>query len=411
MSCCGQSMCLDLSITVIICMMSPLPKLFKCLQSSKTSSCDQLIQHVATVINYQEDEKRRALITGINGQVGSYLAELLLNKGYQVHGMIRRESSLNNIRLVEIERHESLHLHYGDLIDANSLTSLLLLIKPHEVYNLAAQSHVKVSFDMAELTGNTNALGTLRLLEAIRHFERSIDTNQRQQRPHRVKFYQASTSELFGTAQAPQNESTPFRPRSPYGCSKLYAHSLVINYRESYDLFALNGILFNHESSRRGEQFVTRKISLSVAEIKLGLREHFELGNLDARRDWGHARDYVEAMWLMLQQDEARDYVIASGESHSVREFVELAFRLIGVKLRWSGRGLDEVGVDQASGKVRVRISRKFFRPAEVDHLRGDSSLARRELKWKPKISFAQLVEEMVQADINLLVRNKNIIS
>lgn len=356
------------------------------------------------------DERPRALITGINGQVGSYLAELLIKKGYKVHGMIRRESSLNNTRLNHLyddkvrRTSKNLELHYGDLTDAHSLLSLMISIRPHEVYNLAAQSHVKISFETAEMTGNTNALGTLRLLEAIRRCETLGLLGSRG-----IKFYQASTSELFGgsTHQVPQNEQTPFHPRSPYGCAKLYAHSLVVNYRESYNMFAVNGILFNHESPRRGENFVTRKISRSVAEIQLGRREFFELGNLDSIRDWGHARDYVEAMWLMLQRSSPKDYVIASGESHSVREFVQEAFSVIGSSIIWSGDGLNEVGVDQ-SGRVRIRISDKFFRPAEVNHLQGDSSLARKELGWTPTTSFKLLVREMVLSDLELLKRDPN---
>lgn len=356
------------------------------------------------------DHRPRALITGINGQVGSYLAESLIKKGYKVHGMIRRESSLNNTRLNHLyddkvrRTGKNLELHYGDLTDTHSLLNLMISIRPHEVYNLAAQSHVKISFDTAEMTGNTNALGTLRLLEAIRRCETLGLVGGR-----RIKFYQASTSELFGGSshQVPQNEQTPFHPRSPYGCAKLYAHSLVVNYRESYNMFAVNGILFNHESPRRGENFVTRKISRSVAEIELGRRESFELGNLDSIRDWGHARDYVEAMWLMLQRPSPKDYVIASGESHSVREFVEEAFSVIGSSIIWSGDGLNEVGVDQ-SGKVRIRISDKFFRPAEVNHLQGDSSLAREELGWSPTTSFKMLVQEMVLSDVELFKRDPN---
>lgn len=400
-------------------------------------------------------DKRRALITGVNGQVGSYLAELLLSKNYQVHGMIRRESCLNNNSLLHLfedkvqRTSKNFHLHYGDLTDSNSLYKLISEIKPHEVYNLAAQSHVKISFDMAEMTGDTNALGTLRLLEAIRRYELMVrefavgDKDNKKNRnrnqkflddydhqdqdmkleanamlshtrdtiekiPTRIKFYQASTSELYGGSfnQIPQDEQTPFYPKSPYACSKLYAHSIVVNYRESYKMFALNGILFNHESPRRGQNFVTRKITRAVAEIKLGRRQYFELGALDSRRDWGHARDYAVAMWLMLQRDEPRDYVVASGESRSVRDFVQEAFRIIGVKIRWSGAGLKELGYDTANGQVRVMVSEKYFRPSEVDHLLGDSSLARRELGWRPKTSFQALVEEMVLADIELLKRD-----
>lgn len=343
------------------------------------------------------------------------MAELLLDKGYEVHGMIRRESSLTSWRLSHLfedklnRSSDQLELHYGDLTDGASLLSLICRIRPHEIYNLAAQSHVKISFEMPEVTANTNALGTLRLLEAIKQYGQTTtnaaaDGNNNRD-TGRVRFYQASTSELFGgaTNQVPQNEKTPFQPRSPYGCSKLFAHSIVVNYRESYGMFAANGILFNHESPRRGENFVTRKISRSVGEIKLGKRQHFELGNLDARRDWGHARDYVEAIWLMLQRPEGKDYVIASGESHSVRDFVEEAFRTIGQEICWSGESLDEVGVDKETGITRVKVSEKYFRPAEVDHLLGDASLARKELAWRPKTSFRSLVREMVLADIELL--------
>lgn len=358
----------------------------------------------------QKSKRPVALITGINGQVGSYLAELLISKGYMVHGMIRRESSLSSIRLLHLyddkvnHTSENLKLHYGDLTDSDSLLRLIINLAPDEVYNLAAQSHVKISFEMPEMTAITNAIGTLRLLEAIKRFE-SLEQSTK-----RIKFYQASTSELFGGAlhRSSQNEETKFHPRSPYACAKLYAHSLVVNYRESYNMFAVNGILFNHESPRRGENFVTRKISRSVAEIHLGRRDFFELGNLDARRDWGHANDYVEAMWLMLQQDTPKDYVIASGKSHSVREFVEHAFRIINKNIRWQGKGLDEVGLDD-QGIIRVKISEKFFRPAEVDSLLGDSSLARRELKWSPKITFEGLVNEMVLSDIEILSKTPSL--
>lgn len=346
-----------------------------------------------------------ALITGINGQSGSYLAELLVNKGYMVHGMIRRESSFSSVRLLRLyddkvnHTGKNLQLHYGDLTDGDSLFRLISDTKPDEVYNLAAQSHVKISFELPEMTANTNALGTLKLLEAIKRCEMlGLVKNK-------VKFYQASTSELFGgnIDRAAQNEQTKFYPKSPYGCAKLFAHALVINYRESYNMYAVNGILFNHESPRRGENFVTRKISRSVAEIHLGHREFLELGNLDACRDWGHAQDYVEAMWLMMQQQgKPKDYVIASGESHSVREFVEEAFRVINKTIRWQGKGLDEVGVDE-EGVVRVTISEKYFRPSEVNCLLGDSSLARKELKWSPKTTFYDLVNEMVNSDIELL--------
>lgn len=365
------------------------------------------VQSSSQVITTEQTPRKRlvALITGINGQSGSYLAELLVNKGYMVHGMIRRESSFSSIRLLHLyddkvnHTGKNLQLHYGDLTDGDSLLRLISDTKPDEVYNLAAQSHVKISFELPEMTANTNALGTLRLLEAIKRCEiLGLVKNK-------VKFYQASTSELFGGAvhKAAQNEQTKFYPKSPYGCAKLFAHALVVNYRESYGMYAVNGILFNHESPRRGENFVTRKISRSVAEIHMGQREFLELGNLDARRDWGHAQDYVEAIWLMMQQQgRPKDYVIASGESHSVREFVEGAFRVINKTIRWQGKGLDEVGVDDED-IVRVRISEKFFRPSEVNCLLGDSSLARRELNWSPKTTFKDLVDEMVNSDIELL--------
>lgn len=361
--------------------------------------------------------RRCALITGINGQTGSYLAELLISKGYIVHGMVRRESSLNSGRLMHLyddkvnRTGRNIKLHYGDLTDSGSLFELLCAVEPHEVYNLAAQSHVKISFDTPEMTGNTNALGTLRLLEAIRKFERLAGGGGR-----RIKFYHASTSELFGGAigQAPQNESTAFHPRSPYACSKLYAHWLVVNYRESYGMYAVNGILFNHESPRRGENFVTRKITRAVAEIKLGRRQHVELGNLDARRDWGHARDYVEAIWLMMNIKPAdvdaralKDYVISSGESHTVREFVTEAFAIIGLTIEWRGADMDEQGCSvEDDGVVRVKVNNKYLRPAEVHHLWGDSSRARKELNWTPRTSFKALVREMVLADLELLARD-----
>lgn len=353
-------------------------------------------------------EQKRALITGINGQVGSYLAELLIEKDYQVHGIIRRDSSLNTHRLTHLfedkttREAENLKLHYGDLTDNKSLFQLIISVKPHEIYNLAAQSHVKISFQLAELTCNTNGLGPLRLLDAIRLYNVELGLSPK------IKFYQASTSELFGGSlnQIPQNENTPFEPRSPYACSKLLAHALVKNYRESYKLFAVSGILFNHESPRRGENFVTRKISRSVAEIVLKRRKYFELGNLDARRDWGHARDYVNAMWLMMQRNSPKDYVISSGKSHSVREFVEEAFRCVQISIKWHGNGCDEIGCDALSGETLVRVSSKFMRPSEVDHLLGDSSLAHKDLNWRPTISFSELVREMVESDLALLSSN-----
>ncbi|XP_067133454.1 GDP-mannose 4,6 dehydratase [Centruroides vittatus] len=354
--------------------------------------------------NVNSDDRRKvALITGITGQDGSYLAEFLLAKGYEVHGIIRRSSSFNTGRIQHLYRDPLTHtagsmkLHYGDLTDSTCLVKLVNQIQPSEIYNLAAQSHVKVSFDLSEYTANVDALGTLRLLDAIRtcNLEKS------------VKFYQASTSELFGKVQeVPQKETTPFYPRSPYGVAKLYGFWIVINYREAYNMFAVNGILFNHESPRRGETFVTRKITRSVAKIYLGEQEYFELGNLDSRRDWGHARDYVEAMWLMLQEEEPDDFVIATGESHSVREFVEAAFQHIGKEIVWEGSGLNEIGKEKDSGLVRVRVNPKYFRPAEVDFLLGDATKAKKKFGWSPRIKFEELVQEMVDADIALMRKN-----
>jgi len=337
---------------------------------------------------------KKALITGITGQDGSYLAELLLEKGYEVHGMIRRSSSFNTGRINHIYRdpHEKnvrLFLHYGDLNDASSINTLLRNIKPAEIYNLGAQSHVRVSFDIPEYTGEVDALGTVRILEGIR--ETGLET----------KFYQASSSELYGkVVETPQKESTPFYPRSPYACAKAYAFYITQNYRESYGMYACNGILFNHESPRRGETFVTRKITRAAARIKLGMLECLYLGNLDAKRDWGFAGDYVEAMWLMLQQDKAEDYVIATGETYMVRTFAEMVFSRLGMPLEWRGSGLQEVGINAATGKTLIRIDPKYFRPAEVDLLLGDPSKARRELGWAPKTSFAQLVHMMTDADL-----------
>jgi GDPmannose 4,6-dehydratase len=336
---------------------------------------------------------RRALVTGITGQDGSYLAELLLAKGYEVYGMVRRSSSFNTGRLDHIyqDPHEEdvrLRLVYGDLADGSSLDQLVKTIRPDEIYNLGAQSHVRVSFDIPEYTSEISGLGCIRLLEAIRETE--LD----------CKFYQASSSEMYGKAvETPQTERTPFYPRSPYACAKAFAFGATRNYRESYGMFAVNGIMFNHESPRRGETFVTRKITRAVAKIHAGLQECLYLGNLAARRDWGYAADYVQAMWLMLQAPEADDYVIATGESHSVREFCELAFELAALPIKWQGRELEEVGVD-AKGKVRVRIDPRYFRPAEVDEMKGDSSYARKKLGWKPTISFPQLVKLMVEADL-----------
>lgn len=353
---------------------------------------------------------KRALVTGITGQDGAYLAELLLAKGYEVHGVKRRTSSFNSERIDHLyheldEAVPKVHLHYGDLTDSLSLLRLVQLVQPDEVYNLGAQSHVAVSFEEPEYTANADALGTLRLLEAIRVLGIG----------ERCRFYQASTSELFGkVAATPQNEATPFHPRSPYGVAKLYAHWITQNYREAYGLYACSGILFNHESPIRGETFVTRKITRGLARCVHGLQHCVYLGNLDARRDWGHARDYVEAQWLMLQQAAPRDYVIATGEQHTVREFVDLAARAIGLELEFRGDGAEEhavvarcdvAGAKVARGDVVVRIHAQYFRPAEVDTLVGDSSLARRELGWLPRTGFAALVDEMARADLLLAER------
>ncbi len=329
---------------------------------------------------------KTALITGITGQDGSYLAELLLSKGYMVHGIIRRSSSINTRRIDHIYHNENLKLHYGDITDSLSLTDIIKRTQPDEIYNLAAQSHVKVSFETPEYTAMTDALGTLKVLEAVRLLD-MVD---------KVKIYQASTSELYGLVQeVPQKETTPFYPRSPYGVAKLYGYWIIKNYRESYKMFACSGILFNHESPRRGHNFVTKKIVNGLHEIKTGLQKCLYLGNMNAKRDWGHAKDYVEAMWLMLQQDKPKDYVIATGEQYSVREFVERCAPKFGFDIEWEGEGLDEVGRDKISGKIIIKIDPKYFRPAEVESLLGDSSLARNELNWKPKYSFQQLVDEM----------------
>ncbi|KRY23627.1 GDP-mannose 4,6 dehydratase, partial [Trichinella patagoniensis] len=350
----------------------------------------------------EDNRPKVALVTGICGQDGSYLVELLLSKGYKVHGIMRRSSSFNTGRIIHLYDDPVLHqsknlvLHYGDLSDSSGLTNLINTIKPDEIYNLAAQSHVKVSFDVPEYTSDINAIGTLRLLCAIRACNLK-----------NVRFYQASSSELFGKVQEiPQSETTPFYPRSPYAVSKQYAYWIVVNYREAYNIFACNGILFNHESPRRGETFVTRKITRSVAKISLGLADCVELGNLNAKRDWGYAKDYVEAMWLMLQQEEPQDYVISTGETHSVREFVELAFKCINEEIVWKGEGENEVGICTSNGKVRVKVNPKYYRPTEVDLLIGDSSKARRLLHWKPSVSFPELVSMMVAADIELMKEN-----
>ena len=325
-----------------------------------------------------------ALITGITGQDGSYLAELLLETGYEVHGIVRRSSLINTHRIDPI--YKDIKLHYGDMTDAGSIIQIIQKVKPDEIYNLAAQSHVKVSFELPEYTGTVDGLGTLRILDAIRIL--GMENN--------VRIYQASTSELYGKVQeVPQTETTPFYPRSPYGVAKLYGYWIVKNYREAYGLHASSGILFNHESPRRGETFVTRKITQGLSRISVGVQDVLYLGNLDAKRDWGHAKDYVEAMWLMLQQDEPDDYVIATGEQHSVREFVELAAPLFGLNIEWIGEGLNERGVDKITGRSIIEVSEKYFRPTEVDSLLGDATKAKEKLGWEPKTTFKQLVEDM----------------
>lgn len=341
------------------------------------------------------ENKKVALITGITGQDGSYLAELLLEKGYEVHGIIRRASTFNTKRIDHLyqdphEENVRLFLHYGDITDSSNLNRLIEKIRPNEIYNLAAQSHVGVSFDSPEYTAEATGVSTLRILDAIR--ESGVKT----------KFYQASTSELFGGLPdtAPQSEKTPFYPKSPYGVAKLYSYWITVNYRESYDIFACNGILFNHESPRRGETFVTRKITRAAAAIHLGMQDKLYLGNLDAKRDWGHAKDYVEGMWRILQQDKPQDYVLAMNETHTVREFVELAFAELGYEIEWQGTGVDEKGIDKNTGRVLVEVDPRYFRPAEVELLWGDSTKARTELGWEPKYSFMDLVKEMVQSDL-----------
>lgn len=344
---------------------------------------------------YPPRNGKKALITGITGQDGSYLAELLLNKGYEVWGMIRRSSSFNTGRIDHIyqDPHEPdvrLHLCYGDLNDSSSINRILKVVRPDEIYNLGAQSHVKVSFEIPEYSAEVTGLGCVRILEGMR--ELGVD----------AKFYQASSSELFGKVQEiPQKETTPFYPRSPYAAAKAYAFYITRNYRESYGMFAVNGILFNHESPRRGETFVTRKITRAVAAIVTGQQECLYLGNLDAKRDWGYAGDYVEAMWLMMQAREPDDYVIATGETHSVREFCELAFSLVDLPITWHGKGVEEVGVDR-QGRVRVRVDPRYFRPAEVDLLLGDATKARQKLGWQPKVHFTELVRMMVEHDLHL---------
>jgi GDPmannose 4,6-dehydratase len=351
---------------------------------------------------------KRALVTGITGQDGAYLAEFLIEKGYEVHGIKRRASSFNSARIDHLycDPHESgvrFRLHYGDLTDATNLIRIIQEVQPDEIYNLGAQSHVMVSFETPEYTANADGLGTLRILEAMRILGLQAKT----------RFYQASTSELYGKVrEIPQTETTPFYPRSPYGAAKLYAYWITVNYRESYGFFACNGILFNHESPVRGETFVTRKVTRGLARIKAGLQETLFVGNLDARRDWGHARDYVRMMWMMLQQPQPEDYVIATGRQHSVRELIELTAATLGLRIGWQGSGVEERGVDPESGRAIVAIDPRYFRPAEVDTLLGDPSKARRQLGWEPRISFEELVREMVAADLkeaerDVMVRRK----
>ena len=348
---------------------------------------------------------KKALITGITGQDGSYLAEFLLDKGYEVHGIMRRSSSFNTGRIEhlyiedyieDMHNEKNFYLHYGDITDSTNVISLIQKIRPDEIYNLAAQSHVKVSFDIPEYTANVDALGTLRILEAVHLL--GLDT----------KIYQASTSELYGLVQeVPQSETTPFYPRSPYGVAKLYGFWITKNYREAYNIFASNGILFNHESPRRGETFVTRKITLAVARIKEGKQKKLYLGNLNAKRDWGHAKDYVECMWLILQNDKPDDFVIATGEMHTVREFCELAFKEVGINIRWEGEGINEKGIDKATNEVLIEVDPQYFRPTEVDQLLGNPTKAIEKLGWNPtQTPFEDLVKEMVQEDLKL-VRNE----
>lgn len=342
--------------------------------------------------------KKRALITGITGQDGSYLAELLLDKGYDVHGIKRRSSSFNTQRIDHLMDNKNLHLHYGDLTDTSNLARIVAETQPDEIYNLGAQSHVKVSWDCPEFTAETDGVGTLRMLEAIRMNNLKDKT----------RFYQASTSELFGLIQEPiQSEKTPFYPRSPYGVAKLYAYWIIVNYRESFNMFACNGILFNHESPRRGETFVTRKITMAAARIALGMQDKLSLGNLNSKRDWGHAKDYVEGMWHILQQDKPDDFVLATGTTTSIRDFVTMAFKELNIDIEWQGEGVNEKGVDKKTGRILVDVDPKYFRPAEVDLLLGDSTKARKILGWKPKYDLQALCHEMVTSDLELAKREK----
>ncbi|XP_021951547.1 GDP-mannose 4,6 dehydratase isoform X2 [Folsomia candida] len=353
--------------------------------------------------NGTDSRRKVALITGITGQDGSYLAELLIDKGYEIHGIIRRSSSFNTGRIAHLyadpkgHREGKMKLHYGDMTDSSCLVKIIVQVRPSEIYNLAAQSHVKVSFDISEYTAEVDAVGTLRILDAIRTCGMEKE----------IRFYQASTSELYGKVQeVPQRETTPFYPRSPYACAKLYAYWIVTNYREAYDMYACNGILFNHESPRRGENFVTRKITRSVAKIELGQIQCFELGNLNAKRDWGHAKDYVEAMWLMLQQDKPEDFVIATGEAHSVKEFVEESFKVVGREISWEGEGVNEIGKEKGTDIIRVKVNPKYYRPTEVEFLLGDPTKAKEKFGWKCKVDFLALVKDMVESDLELMKKN-----
>lgn len=348
--------------------------------------------------------KKTALITGITGQDGSYLVEFLIDKGYEVHGIKRRSSSFNTDRVDHIyqdphEDERNFIMHYGDMTDSLNLVQILKKVEPDEIYNLAAQSHVSVSFELPEYTANSDAVGPLRILEAIRILEWE----------DKVKFYQASTSEMFGSSKPPQNEETPFAPRSPYGAAKLYAHWITVNYRQAYDMFACSGILFNHESPRRGETFVTRKITRAIARIKLGMQDKLYLGNMNAKRDWGHAKDYIRAMYLMLQNDKPDDYVIATGEDHTVREFCTIAFEEAGIDIEWKGEGKEEKGIDKETGDVLVEVDPRYFRPTEVDALRGNASKAKEEIGWEPEISFEELVKEMVKSDMHEAKREQHL--
>ena len=359
---------------------------------------------IIETINHME-KRKIALITGITGQDGSYLAEFLLEKDYIVHGIKRRSSSFNTDRIDDIfertKETRNFFLHYGDMTDSTNLISIIQEVQPDEIYNLAAQSHVKVSFETPEYTANADAMGTLRILEAIRILKLTDKT----------RFYQASTSEMFGLVQeVPQNEKTPFYPRSPYGCAKLYSHWITINYREAYGMYTCSGILFNHESPVRGETFVTRKITMAASRIKLGLQEKLYVGNLDAKRDWGHAKDYVRGMWLMLQQDNPGDYVLSTGRMVSVREFIEMSFKQLGINIKWLGEGIDEVGIDGDTGDEIIGISKEYFRPTEVDQLLGDSTKARLRLGWEPEYDLETLCSEMVEEDYNKVLKELKVL-